>query len=326
MWNHSKAHANIALIKYWGKRDHALNLPETGSLSMTLEALHTRTKIRLSENLNSDKVTLNNIELDEQSKKAIVHFLRLVRDLSGSSLKAEIISENNFPTASGLASSASGYAALAKAASMAYGLELGDKELSILARRGSGSAARSIFGGLVEMLPGVQSDGTDAFAQKVPSQYNDLTMIICIVGGGKKKAISSRDAMNLCKSTSPYYAPWVEQVPKDLSKCKALLLEDDFEALGSLVEANALAMHATAMASRPSTLFFEAQTLALLKRVTDIRKEGTLAFATMDAGPHVKVLCRQHDSSSIEANIKRDFSSIQTIVSRMGPGAQSIEA
>ena len=323
MWFQAKAHANIALIKYWGKRDKTLNLPQTGSLSLTLDALSTQTKVRFKEDLKNDKITLNGTELGDDAKRPLINFLNIFRTSVGSNLKAEIISDNNFPTASGLASSSSGYAALAKATTMAFDLNTSDKDLSVLARRGSGSAARSVFGGFVEMLPGVLSDGSDAYARPLDSSFHDIAMIICVVGGGKKKDVSSRDAMNHCKATSPYFDSWIKQVPMDLKECKKLLKGDDLEPLGRLVEANALAMHAAAMASRPSTLFFQPQTLALLKTVTEFRKTGMQAYATMDAGPHVKVLCRKSDANALTAKLSNQFPEIKTITAGIGAGVQA---
>jgi diphosphomevalonate decarboxylase len=282
--------ANIALVKYWGKRDAALNLPAAGSLSLTLGALVTTTMVRFDPALAADAFALDGVAADAGKVTA---FLDLVRAQAGVTTRARVDSRNAFPTASGLASSASGFAALAVAATRAAGLALDPRALSALARRGSGSAARSIHGGLVRMHAGTCADGTDAVATPLaaPARFvADLRMIVAVVGGGARKAHASRDAMAHCAATSPLYAGWLASVPGDLAAAEAAIAAGDLARLGEVTEASALAMHAAAIASRPAIVYWQPPTLAALAAVQALRAAGTPAWATMDAGPHVKVL------------------------------------
>ncbi len=293
----ARACANIALVKYWGKRDARLNLPAAGSLSLTLDALVTETTVAFEAGLAADELELDGVRAKAADAVRTSEFLDLVRALAGTTMRARVTSANHFPTASGLASSASGYAALALAATTAAGVTLTTRELSVLARRGSGSAARSLFGGFARMHAGERADGTDAYAEPLASPLTSrVRMVIAVVGGGVAKAFGSRDAMEHCAETSPLYAAWVALVPADLAAARAALVAGDLAALGELAEANALAMHATAMASRPAVIYWQPTTLALLAAVRGLRSTGVAAWATMDAGPHVKVLTTDTDA------------------------------
>ena len=288
----ARACANIALVKYWGKRDAALNLAAADSLSLTLDALTTETTVAFDDSLAADQLVLDNQPAKPDDVERVSRFLDLVRAEAGVPIKAKVTSRNDFPTASGLASSASGFAALALAATRAAGLTLEPKALSILARRGSGSAARSIFGGFVRMRTGSRSE--DGYAEPVaavaPGFLEQLRMIVAVVGGGVVKTHGSRDAMDHTAATSPMYRAWLDVVPKDLVTAEAAIAKGDLEALGALAEANALAMHASAIAARPSILYWQPATLGILAEVRGLRSSGQPAWATMDAGPHVKIL------------------------------------
>ena len=299
----ARACANIALVKYWGKRDSALNLPATGSLSLTLAALATQTTVTFDSALAQDELELDGFSARFADTARASKFLDIVRGAANITTRARVVSKNEFPTASGLASSASGYAALALAASKAAGLSLPERALSILARRGSGSAARSIYGGFVRMNAGDSSE--DAFAEPLASPLVDrVRMVIAIVGGGTPKQHGSRDAMEHTAATSPYYPSWVELVPKDLAAAEAALAKGDLEALGTVAEANALAMHASAMAARPGVVYFQPATIAVHNEVRGLRACGIAAWATMDAGPHVKVLTTEEDAPTIAMRVK----------------------
>ena len=288
----ARACANIALVKYWGKRDAALNLPATSSLSLTLEALSTETTVGFDEGLATDQLHLDGAPARPEDLERVSRFLDLVRAQAGVPIKANVTSRNDFPTASGLASSASGFAALALAASRAAGLDLEPRALSILARRGSGSAARSIFGGFVRMHSGPRNE--DAYAAPVtaiaPGFVDNLRMVVAVVGGGLPKLHGSRDAMDHTAATSPMYRAWLDLVPGDLEIAEAALAKGDLEALGTLAEANAMAMHASAIAARPAILYWQPASLGILAEVRGLRATGQPAWATMDAGPHVKIL------------------------------------
>lgn len=318
----ARACANIALVKYWGKRDAALNLPAAGSLSLTLGGLVTETSVIFDPELTHDELVLDGASADA---KRLTPFLDLVRAKSGTTAGAWVISRNHFPTASGLASSASGYAALALAATRAAGIELDHRELSVLARQGSGSAARSIFGGFVRMYAGTQADGEDAFARPLESPLVDkVRMVIAVVGGGAPKSHGSRDAMDHTAATSPFYGSWVSLVPKDLVAAEDAVARGDLQALGELAEANAMAMHASAIAARPAVIYWQPTSLALLAAVRDMRATGLGAWATMDAGPHVKVLTSTEDAPAV-ARALRAVDGVTVTVSEPGGPAEVIK-
>jgi diphosphomevalonate decarboxylase len=235
-----------------------------------------------------------------------------------------VTSTNRFPTGSGLASSASGFAALAVAAVRAAGLELSPHELSLLARRGSGSAARSIFGGFVRMHAG-DSDET-AFAEPISSSLVDrVRMVIAVVGGGAPKSATSRDAMEHVAATSPLYDAWISLVPRDLAAAELALASRDIAALGTLAEANALAMHASAIAARPAIIYWRPSTLALLAAVRTLRDNGRAAWATIDAGPHVKVLTTIDDADHVARALANIEGVTATTISAPGGPAYAVE-
>jgi len=312
----ARACANIALVKYWGKRDAALNLPAAGSLSLTLAALVTETSVGFDPALAHDVLVLDGASAPADR---VTPFLDLVRAQARVTTRARVVSRNEFPTASGLASSASGFAALALAASRAAGLELDARELSILARRGSGSAARSIYGGFVRMHAGTRADGSDAYAEPIESALADtVRMVIAIVGGGAPKTHGSRDAMEHTAATSPFYSSWIAQVPADLAAAEAALARGDLKSLGEITEANALAMHASAIAARPPVIYWQPATLAALAAVRELRARGRTAWATMDAGPHVKVLTTAAEANEVAHALAAVHGVTDTIVSAAG--------
>lgn len=312
----ARACANIALVKYWGKRPGVLNLPAQGSLSLTLAALVTETTVELGS-FERDELILDGEPADP---KRTTEFLDLVRELAGRHERARITTENRFPTASGLASSASGFAALAVAATKAFGLPLQPRALTRLARRGSGSAARSLFGGFVRMHAGDRDE--DCFAEPIASPLVDrVRMVIAIVGGGTPKTHGSRDAMEHVAATSPLYAGWLACVPPDLMTAEQALAAGDLEALGTLAEANALAMHASAIAARPAVIYWQPASLAALAAVRTLRGNGRAAWATMDAGPHVKVLTTVEDADHVARALAGVEGVTATTISSPGAGA-----
>ncbi|RMH45368.1 MAG: diphosphomevalonate decarboxylase [Deltaproteobacteria bacterium] len=300
----ARACANIALVKYWGKRDAEHNLPAAPSLSLTLGALTTTTAVAFDPLLAADELVLDGRPAPAGRVSAV---LDLVRARAGIDTRAHVTSVNDFPTASGLASSASAFAALAVAAAAAAGLDLPAADLSALARRGSGSAARSIFGGFVEM--------GDEFARPIDDATDwPVRMVIAVVGGGAAKPVSSRDAMTHCAETSPLYRAWLACVPGDLAAARDAIAARDLDALGRVAQASAMAMHAAALASRPSIRYWRPETLALLDAVDAI--DG--AYYTIDAGPHVKVLTSADRAESVAAALRAVQGVSHVLVS--GPG------
>jgi diphosphomevalonate decarboxylase len=319
---------NIALVKYWGKRDAALNLPAAGSLSLTLAGLGSETRVRFAPDAGEggrDRVLLEGGLADAKFTERVRRFLDLVRARAALAWPADVATTNTVPTAAGLASSASGFAALAAAAARAASLTLSPEELSALARRGSGSAARSIFGGFVEMAPGTRADGADAHAHPLlaPDAW-DVRLVVALTARGAKE-IGSTEAMDRTAATSPYYAGWLASVEVDLDEARAALEARDLPRLGAVAERSALRMHASAMAASPPILYWKGATVEAMRAVRELRAAGTPAWFTVDAGPHVKVLCAAADAARVEAAVRAVPGVEGTIVAAPGPGAQILE-
>ncbi len=319
------AGTNIALCKYWGKRDAALNLPATGSLSLTLAEMGTRTTVRFGGVSGGDRVRLGGAPADQRFAFRVSQFLDVVRKQAGISDAAEVVTENSVPTAAGLASSASGFAALALAASRAAGLMLAPPALSGLARLGSGSAARSIFGGFVEMARGERADGGDAVAHVIDDAGAwDLRMVVAVTATGPKP-LGSTAAMERTARTSPFYAAWVTGCDADLADARAAIAARDLDALGRVAERSALRMHATALAADPAIVYWNGATLAAMNTVLELRAQKVAAYFTIDAGPHVKVLCAAADAARVAEALAATPGVQRTVVASPGPGARVIE-
>lgn len=280
----ARAHTNIALIKYWGKKDAALMLPYTSSVSLTLADFYTDTTVTFDADLTADQ-----FELDGRSQPTtkISAFLDQVRALAGTKAYAQVASANHVPTAAGLASSASAYAALALAASSAAGLNLSPHDLSRLARRGSGSATRSIFGGLAIWHRGI--DDATSYAEALPATTLPLRMLVVMVDAGRKP-IGSRRLMANTVATSPYYPAWVEHNEAAAQAMVQALAANDFTKIGELTEESSAQMHAAIFASHPAFTYFQPATIEVWQAVQAMRTAGIPAYATMDAGPNVKIL------------------------------------
>ena len=325
------AGTNIAVVKYWGKRDAALNLPATGSLSLTLAELGTRTSVRFVDGADAeaDRVILDGAPADPRFCARVTAFLDRVRARAGATARAEVATENSVPTASGLASSASGFAALAMAASRALGLDLPASELSELARLGSGSAARSIFGGFVEMARGERADGSDAVASPLGLRDDgpawDLRLVVAITAAGAK-AEGSTSAMDRTARTSPFYPAWVASVPADLAEARTAIAARDLPRLGAVAERSALRMHATALAAEPAIVYWNGATVAAMHATRSLRARGIAAYFTIDAGPHVKVLCASADAGEVAAALGSVSGVLRTITASPGPGAHLVDA
>lgn len=314
----ARAHSNIALIKYWGKRDAELNIPAVGSISLTLDGLSTDTRVTFRAGLQQDEFWLAENRVDATR---VTRFLDLVRGSAGLDSRAVVESTNNFPTAAGLASSASGFAALAVAASAAAGLSLDDRELSILARRGSGSAARSLFGGLVELHAGARSDGLDSFAEPVlPPEAWPLNVVVAITELGQK-SVNSTVGMGESALTSPFYPAWVETGENDLAAMRLAIAHRNFEQLGQLAEYSCLKLHALMMSTRPALVYWNSGTMAAMHAVLELRASGIPVYFTIDAGPQVKALCLPEYVSVVADALGRVVGVHETRVSALGRGA-----
>jgi diphosphomevalonate decarboxylase len=295
------APANIALCKYWGKRDVELNLPVTSSLSISLGEKGAHTTISLSDE-SFDKIKVNGefISPDTVFAQRLVSFLDLFRPLEKESFFVE--TNSNIPIGAGLASSACGFAALIQALDALFGWELQKKELSILARLGSGSACRSLWQGFVKWNVGVSADGMDSFAEPLLMKWPELRIELLTLST-EQKSISSREAMNRTVATSPFYKDWPGVVAKDIETIEKALLEKDFSSFGKAVESNAIAMHALMLTASPSILYSKPETIALIKKIWQKRAEGLKVYFTQDAGPNLKLLFLAADA----AEIKKSF-------------------
>ena len=281
------APSNIALCKYWGKRDAALNLPVNSSLSISLDHLGTRTKIKTSV---EDAVYLNDEALapDDPFVVRTIDFLRLFRPALGD-IRFEISTENNIPTAAGLASSASGFAALVLALDDLAGWGLERRQLSLLARLGSGSASRSVFDGFVQWHAGRKADGTDSFAERLPEEWPGFCIGILELSD-TQKPVGSRDGMNRTVETSGLYQSWPEQAVVDIESIRTAIRNRDFPLLGKTAEKNALSMHATMLAAWPPLIYFQSETVEQIHKIQRVRADGLDVYLTIDAGPNLKLL------------------------------------
>ncbi|GAB2318164.1 diphosphomevalonate decarboxylase [Alkalibacterium sp. s-m-22] len=312
-----RAHTNIALIKYWGKENEDLIIPKNNSLSLTLDAFYTDTSVTFDDALTEDELILDGDKQDARTLNKVQRVLDEVRTLAGLESKARIESINHVPTAAGLASSASGLAALAGAASQAAGLDLSDQELSKLARIGSGSASRSIFGGFAEWIKGHDHDSS--YAVPVDNAQWDIGMLFIIVNDAKKD-VSSRDGMKRTVETSPFYDGWLKSLDADLSAIKQAVSDRDIEQVGQIAERNALKMHATTLGASPPFTYWTAESMKAMDAVRALRKLGYTAYFTMDAGPNVKIICRQSDLSALKQELSKTFEDKQLIAAKPGPG------
>jgi diphosphomevalonate decarboxylase len=319
----AEARANVALVKYWGKRDEKLNLPAAGSLSLTLDSLRTRATVEWLDAGGPDEVVVAGAPAPTEASQRVTRFLDLVRGAAGLRRAARVRSASDFPVASGLASSASAFAALALAATRAAGLALPGAELSALARQGSGSAARSVFGGFVEMARGARDDGTDAVAWPLIDEGGwQVRVVVAIVDAGPK-AVPSREGMRRTAQSSPYYRAWLEHHAEDLELGRAAVKARDLRALGIIAERNCLRMHAAAMGA--GVLYFAPSTLEVIRRVQGLRERGAVAYFTIDAGPHVLVLCRPADAIRVERELRETPGVTQTIACAPGSGVTVVE-
>jgi diphosphomevalonate decarboxylase len=319
----AEANTNIALVKYWGKRDAALNLPAVGSLSLTLDGLTTRTEVRFDAKLAADSLALNGESSTGEPLRRIGKFLDLVRERAGVKQQAQVISANNFPTAAGLASSASAFAALALAATRAAGISLEGRELSQLARRGSGSAARSVFGGFVHLHKGTSADGSDCWAEPIESDWN-VRLVVAVTDEGPKATLST-DGMRHTAETSPYYAQWIATHDADLTAARQAIAVRDLEALGVVTERSCLTMHASAMAARPAVVYFTGATIDGYRAIQAMRKDGVPAWFTCDAGPHVKALTVAPHADEVARRLQSVPGIKRTIICAPGPAARIVE-
>ena len=316
----ARSNVNVALVKYWGKRDASLNLPATGSISLTLDRLSVEADVGFGE-APIDDLTIDGEPARGAERERLVDFLDVLRHEAARTERARGVTRSRVPRGAGLASSAAAFAALALAGSRAAGLRLEPPALSALARRGSGSAARSIFGGFVEWHRGKHRDGSDSIAEPLlaPAEW-DLRVVVALVSMEAKK-VSSRDGMARA-AASPFYPAWVAGAEDDLAEARAAVRARDLEALGQLAEHSALKMHAVGLASRPPLVYWRGATVECVHRVWALRAEGTPAFITIDAGPQVKVLCQPADAPRVAQALESVPGVARVVTSAPGAGAE----
>jgi diphosphomevalonate decarboxylase len=281
------APANIALVKYWGKRNEELNLPVTGSLSVSLGSLGSRARLSLRPGVDEIRLDGATLPAGSEFARRASAYLDLFRPGAGTAFVLE--AWNTVPTAAGFASSASGFAALALALDRLLGWGLDRRALSVLARLGSGSACRSVHEGFVEWEAGTRPDGLDSVAQPLPESWPEFRIALLPLCRAEKP-VSSREAMRRTVATSPLYAAWPAAVAADLAEARAAIAARDLARLGRAAEGNALAMHATMHAARPPVIYWLDATLAAMRRVGQLRAAGVAVHFTMDAGPNLKLL------------------------------------
>jgi len=319
----AEACANIAFIKYWGNRGVGLNLPLNVSISMNLESCVSRTTAAPLSDAADDEFILNGRPAEGDAARRVSGFLDRIRETTGRREKVRVSSENNFPFGCGIASSASGFAALARAATSLFGLNADETELSRVARLGSGSAARSVMGGFVELLPG--ETHADAFARQLApaSAWPGLRDLVVVVSS-EEKAAASLSGHSLA-ATSEMLPGRLSAVPARADRVRRAVADRDLTSLGEAAELDALSMHAVMMTSRPALPYWKPGTLAVMEAVRDLRRGGTEAYFTIDAGPNVHVLVEEENLSRA-ARVMTDELGFRTIASKAGPGARIVES
>jgi diphosphomevalonate decarboxylase len=310
-----EASPSLALVKYWGKLDGGRNLSATSSLAVTLDGLFTRTTAECAG--EEDKVEVNGA-----SQAITARFQTLfarVREATGYTGHFTVRSRNNFATAAGLASSSSGFAALASACVRATGTELSDGVCSAIARVGSASAARSIFGGFTVLRAGEEA------AEQVRNEdyWPDFTVIVCTVTE-RAKTLSSGEAMELSKRTSPFFPSWLEDSRVLFAEGVEALASKDLARLGEVTRLSYLRMHAVMMGSSPPLIYAEPTSLRIVQLCDRLRTEGIGAWETMDAGPQVKIICAASDAGSIRAALAQELPSLRVTMSRCGSGVHVV--
>jgi diphosphomevalonate decarboxylase len=315
------AHPNVALIKYWGKASVGPNQPAVGSLSLTLGELETRTTVSFSAKLPTDSVTINGAK-DAAAAERVTRCLDVLRAKAGVTLAAQVESQNNFPTAAGLASSASGYAALIKAADAALGLKLSAQELANIARLGSGSAARSLYSGIVLLNPDQAQQTIHCASLCAPQDWPLVTIVA--VTSRDRKVVGSTAGMESSRLTSPLYQGWLDTHQTDLDTATDFVRARDFEGLAAVSEQSCLKMHAVAMSSDPPLVYWSGVTCDVMNRVRELRAAGLPVFFTVDAGPQVKAVCLPEAAHEVRRALAAVDGVLECLVAPLGAAARVV--
>lgn len=309
------APSNIAFIKYWGKKDEELKIPENGSISMNLSNLITTTTIEFDPKYKKDLITINN-KSNEQEENRIIKHLNLIRKKANINLKAKVVSINNFPDGTGLSSSASGFAALTVAGAKASGLNLQENELSILARQGSGSACRSIPDGFVEWV------GEGAKSLYPPGYWNVVDVVAII--SEDKKDISSTDGQKNAQ-TSPFLKTRLENIDKKISRLKKSLENKNFIEFGQIVEGEALELHAIMLTSTPSLIYWQPETIMMMKLIKKLRDEGLEVYFTVNTGQDIHLIVEEKNTVKLVKKLQTLKEVKKIIINQSAIGARLID-
>ncbi|CCV64523.1 Diphosphomevalonate decarboxylase [Alteracholeplasma palmae J233] len=312
----ARAYTNIALIKYWGKKQEELKIPFQSSLSLTLEEFYTETTVFYDKTLNEDILYINGIKQEKNKLARVANFMDWIRKEYHIPFYARIESVNKVPEAAGLASSASAFAALAQAALLAYGIKLNKKELSKVARVGSGSASRSIYPGFVMWQAGKSHE--TSYAKPLSVKWDSFRMIFCLIDENEKQFLSSQ-TMKETVEKSPFYKEWVKESKKDLSMMKKALYEKDIFKVGEIAQSNALKMHATILSI--GKWYFNPETIKIMNILYELQKNGIPAYFTMDAGPNIKIMTEEKYVDTIIEKIQP----VSYKVSKAGLGVSGYE-
>lgn len=318
----AEARANIALIKYWGRSDHALNLPLTNSISLTVDGLVTRTTVIADGSLGADELVINGQLQTGTPLRRVARHLDALRKRAGESTFCRVASENNFAASAGLASSASAFAALTVAGFAALGVQATAREMSTYARLGSGSASRSLYGGFVEWRAGRTHE--ESYAEPLASaDHMDLHDVVLVLAEEEKK-VGSLEGHGLA-DTSPLQPGRLARVPHLLDEVRAGILARDFDRLGRAAEEDALLMHAVMMTSQPSLLYWSPATIAGLHAVRRWREEGLPVYATIDAGPNLHLMCMGKDSKEVARRAREELGATNVLDNGPGRGAELVD-
>ena len=315
------AHPNIAFIKYWGNRDDRLRLPVNGSISMNLGGLHARTTVSFQPARTLDELSINGSDVSGPGLTRVSSILDEVRAAAGIHFRAEVSSENNFPTGAGIASSAAAFAALAVAATKAAGLDWSEAQLSRLARHGSGSACRSVPSGFVEWESGTGDDDSVAVSLAGPEHWA-LADCVAVVSSAQK-AIGSTEG-HVQAPNSPLQAARVADTPRRLEICRRAILGRDFDGLATIIELDSNLMHGVMMTSNPALFYWQPATLSVMRAVREWRAAGLPVAYTVDAGPNVHVICPQEQAAGVAEKLKDLPDVIDTLMATVGGPARQV--
>lgn len=319
----AKAHSNIALVKYWGKKDDGLRLPKNSSVAIALDEAFTLTTVEFSDSYKDDQVELLGQGFEDDEVEKVKKHLDRVRKIAKIDTKAKVVSKNNFPKSAGMASSASGFAALSVAAAASADLNMTERELSVLARNGSGSASRSIPGGVSVWYTADNDDGSYSEQITYPKEWN-LKVLLVMAEDTSAKKVSTTDAMALA-ATSPYFATGVLQAEQNIMRLREAMGLGDWSGFGKVIEDECYRLHAICMTQTPNVLYWRGVTIEIFQNLYKLRESGVEAFFTVDAGPHVHVVCKGSDVEKVKHSLS-ELGGIKTIIEcGIGEGAVLVD-